>query len=162
LFPAEYQMAEKSGARRSPLLIWTTGWIRCIGLIMPRLKLIDLHSMPPLKSVRGEQVARLVIGDRHGSSASFSLVDRLMLEAESAGFATALNAPYAGGHILERHGQPGRGTHAIQLEVDRSLYLDPALDQPGPGLPVVSRLILRIADALADEAGAMPFAIAAE
>jgi N-formylglutamate amidohydrolase len=39
------------------------------------------------------------------------------------------NSPYAGGHIVERHGAPSRGVHAVQLELDRSLYLDAALDQ---------------------------------
>jgi N-formylglutamate amidohydrolase len=61
---------------------------------------------------------------------------------------------------LERHADPRRGVHAIQLEFDRSLYLDAALDQPGPGLAPTVALLRAIIDAVADEA--FPMAIAAE
>ena len=72
----------------------------------------------------------------------------------------AANAPYSGGYILERHGEPRRGVHALQLEFDRSLYLDAALDAPGAGLERTIRLLRGIIDAVTDEA--LPRAIAAE
>jgi N-formylglutamate amidohydrolase len=46
----------------------------------------------------------------------------------------ALNAPYAGAYGLERHGRPGQAIHALQVEVDRSLYLMPDLRSPSAGL----------------------------
>jgi N-formylglutamate amidohydrolase len=78
------------------------------------------------------------------------------------GFAVARNAPYAGGHITERHGRPGRGIHALQLELDRSLYLAPDLRSTGPGFDRVARLIAAISEALAAAALEPPEAIAAE
>jgi hypothetical protein len=66
-----------------------------------------------------------------------------------AGFRVARNAPYAGGHITERHGRPADGIHALQLEIDRSLYLAPDLRTTGPGFDRVARLIAAIAEALA-------------
>ena len=54
--------------------------------------------------------------------------------ARAAGFKVARNAPYAGGHITERHGRPSRGVHALQLELDRSLYLAPDLRTHRPRL----------------------------
>jgi len=115
--------------------------------------LLDLHSMPPILGG-----PRLVIGDRFGRAAAARFVARM--EAETSGVATALNSPYAGGHILATHAAPARGIHAIQLEVDRALYLDRALDRPGPGLAPTAALLRRIVDALADEAlaGALPVA----
>ena len=53
--------------------------------------------------------------------------------AHEAGFTAGLNDPFAGGFVVERHGNPRRNVHAIQLELDRRCYLDPALDRPGPG-----------------------------
>ena len=119
--------------------------------------LLDVHSMPPLPDGR-----RIVLGDRFGRSAAPRFVARLEAEAEADRLPLALNTPYAGGHILDRHGHPERGVHAIQLELDRSLYLDRALDRPGAGLGAAARLLRRMVLALADEAVTATFAQAAE
>lgn len=120
--------------------------------------LLDVHSMPPLGAPTS--APRLVLGDRFGRSAGGRFVSRIEAVARVHGVATAANAPYSGGHILERHAAPRRGVHAIQLEFDRSLYLDAALDGPGPGLPATAALLRAIVDTVADEA--LPGAIAAE
>ncbi|MGJ3648623.1 N-formylglutamate amidohydrolase [Sphingomonas sp. GlSt437] len=120
--------------------------------------LLDIHSMPPL-GTEGP-VARIVFGDRFGRSAAARFVSRMESIAEAAGLRHALNTPYAGGHLLDRHGQPSANIHAIQIEWCRSLYLDAALDQPGEGLPMAARALRGMIDAVADEAlnGAAPFA----
>lgn len=120
--------------------------------------LIDVHSMPPLGAAGS--APRLVLGDRFGKSAAGRFGGRIEGVARAHGIAIAANAPYSGGHILERHGEPRRGIHAIQLEFDRSFYLDDALDGPGPGMPAAVALLRAIIDAAADEA--LPRAIAAE
>jgi N-formylglutamate amidohydrolase len=120
--------------------------------------LIDVHSMPPLGPAA--TAPRIVVGDRFGKSAAGRFLSRIEEVARAHGIATAANAPYSGGHILERHGVPRRGVHAIQLEFDRTLYLDAALDGPGPGMPATAALLRAIIDAVADEA--LPRAIAAE
>lgn len=122
--------------------------------------LLDLHSMPPLGAPG--LVPRIVIGDRHGTTAATRFVRRVEAEARGGGFAVTRNAPYAGGHIVERHGDPRRGIHAIQLELDRSLYLDAALEAPGPGFDATVALVCRILSALAAEALGQPTAMAAE
>jgi N-formylglutamate amidohydrolase len=121
--------------------------------------LLDCHSMPPRG---GESDAPVVLGDRHGGSMSEALVAAAERAARAAGFRVARNAPYAGGHITERHGCPARGIHALQLELDRSLYLGPDLRSTGPGFDRVARLIAAIAGALAAAALDPPEAIAAE
>lgn len=122
--------------------------------------LLDLHSMPPLGAPG--LVPRIVIGDRHGTTAATRFVRRIEAEARGGGFPVTRNAPYAGGHIVERHGDPRRGIHAIQLELDRSLYLDAALEAPGPGFDATVTLVRRILSALAAEALGQPAAMAAE
>jgi N-formylglutamate amidohydrolase len=118
--------------------------------------LLDLHSMPPL----GRGAAQVVLGDRFGQTSAARFVARAEAEAAQAGLRAALNAPYAGGHILQRHAAPTAGVHAIQLELDRTLYLDARLDQPGPGLAATIQLVQRMSAALADEAlaGGVPIA----
>lgn len=120
--------------------------------------LLDIHSMPPLGSPA--TAPRLVIGDRFGRSSASRFGTRVEAVAQRHGIATAANAPYAGGHILERHGDPRRGVHALQLEFDRAFYLDAALDAPGAGAPAAIALLRAIIDAVADEA--LPNALAAE
>jgi N-formylglutamate amidohydrolase len=120
--------------------------------------LLDLHSMPPIAGGH----TRIVTGDRFGRSAGSRFVHRIEAEVAAIGLGHALNAPYAGGYVLERHGQPAAGIHAVQLEIDRSIYLDAKLDQPGAGFGDVARLVRGIIDALADEAMAQPSALAAE
>jgi N-formylglutamate amidohydrolase len=109
--------------------------------------LLDVHSMPP---VVGD--AQVVLGDRFGTTSASRFVTRLEGEAAASGVRTALNTPYAGGHILERHAAPARNIHAIQIEVDRATYLDRLLDQPGPGMAQTATLLRRMFAAIEDEA----------
>lgn len=87
--------------------------------------LIDLHSMPPLPSQRGEPAAPvMVLGDRFGASCHHSLMSRGIEFLGRQGLNAAQNRPYSGGYVLDRHGAPDAGIHAIQIEVCRSIYLD--------------------------------------
>ena len=118
--------------------------------------LIDCHSMP---SRSGQ--AEIVLGDRHGGSAAPWLADQAARIARSSGWSVRLNDPYAGGYVVERHGRPNRGVHALQLEIDRACYLARDRRSPGPGFDRTARLIEQLAFGLA-EALAPPAAIAAE
>jgi N-formylglutamate amidohydrolase len=120
--------------------------------------LLDVHSMPPLAT--GD--AKLVIGDRFGRTAPARLIARIEAEAMANDTPSALNAPYSGGHIIETHARTESGIHAIQLEFDRSLYLDEKLEEPGAGLSATAALLRRIIDAVADEALSSALPLAAE
>ena len=109
--------------------------------------LIDLHSMPPIPAGQPGHGARIVVGDRFGSTAAGWLVDLVMEAAERLKTTVTLNRPYAGGHIIRTHGQPGRSVHAIQIEIDRSLYLGP--DRTAEAAPV-ARLAQWFGELVAD------------
>ncbi len=111
--------------------------------------LLDVHSMPPVKTAHGNS-PDFVVGDRFGSSAASCHADLLRGRIEASGYRCALNSPYPGDYILRRHGRPERGIHAIQLEVDRRLYLDEAMREPGPGLAKISALVAELAGLLGD------------
>lgn len=119
--------------------------------------LLDVHSMPP----RDPHLPRLVIGDRHGRTAARWLGDLARRTAEDAGYRTAFNEPYAGGYVVERHGCPASGVHALQLEIDRHCYLKRDLRTPGPGFDATARLLERLARTLGEalrDAGSIPLA----
>jgi N-formylglutamate amidohydrolase len=123
--------------------------------------LLDCHSMPPrLPASPGE--AGVVLGDRYGTSIAPSYVAAAAAAAQAQGFTTARNHPYAGGHITARHGRPAENIHALQIEIDRSLYLAPDLRAPGPGFDRTARMLAAVAAALAARALEPPHAIAAE
>ncbi|PDS79172.1 N-formylglutamate amidohydrolase [Rhizobium sp. L43] len=87
--------------------------------------LIDCHSMPGNVRVAG-CTARpdFIIGDRYGTSASAELSRAAIAILEEMGFAAIRNKPYAGGFITEHYGRPSRGLHALQIEVNRAIYVD--------------------------------------
>lgn len=128
--------------------------------------LIDLHSMPPLRPESGAIAPQIVLGDRFGRSASGPVCDLALRVLKRSGFEVALNHPYAGGYVLDRHGRPARGIHALQVEMDRSLYLAADLKTPGPALgearAALASLVAALAEDLLRQDGASDLAIAAE
>lgn len=104
--------------------------------------LIDFHSMPPLKSrYQDEAAPEFVIGDRFGVSCDPAISERAAIYLARHGRTSARNRPYAGGYVLERHAQPARGIHCLQLEICRSTYLDAGLAEPSARLSGLARLL---------------------
>ena len=113
--------------------------------------LLDLHSMPPLAARGHQRGAEFVLGDRFGASCQGRLVGSAFSFFERSGRDAAHNRPYAGGYVLERHGAPERGIHALQLEIDRSSYLDARLAEPGEGYAAMITLLAELIRGLAAE-----------
>ena len=93
--------------------------------------LVDCHSMPSASmSATGSSKPDFVIGDRFGASCD-PRATRVAREAIAhLGYQAHVNRPYAGGFITEHYGRPAQGVHALQIEINRSLYLDEASLQP--------------------------------
>ena len=95
-----------------------------------RAILIDCHSMPreALENARSKSGSRpeIVLGDRFGASADSDIVDEIEVAFQNAGFVVSRNAPFAGAYVTQHYGRPSRRQHAIQIEIDRSLYMDEA------------------------------------
>jgi len=87
--------------------------------------LVDCHSMPSaLMAQAGGPRPDFVVGDRFGASCDGKLTRGLKDAIAGLGYDIQLNRPYAGGYITEHYGRPHRGVHAVQLEINRGLYLD--------------------------------------
>lgn len=125
--------------------------------------LIDLHSMPPIPAGQPGHGAHIVIGDRFGETAGDWLIDRVMASVAGLGIPVARNQPYAGGHIVRTHGRPDQDVHAVQIEVDRSLYLAPDRSPDTVRLDGLARWFARLVkDVGAAWPGTGPLAEAAE
>lgn len=104
--------------------------------------LVDLHSMPSSGLPRGGRaLADIIIGDRFGASAASGLVDRLEVLFREAGLSVERNHPYAGGYIAEHYGRPRFGWHAVQIEINRALYMDEVRLVPHSGFSILSEAL---------------------
>jgi N-formylglutamate amidohydrolase len=87
--------------------------------------LVDCHSMPSAAGAKDERPrADFVIGDRYGTSCVAAVADTIEATLLGLGYSVSRNKPYAGGFITEHYGDPPAGLHAIQLELNRALYMD--------------------------------------
>lgn len=115
--------------------------------------LIDCHSMPsgPELGRRRQSQPDIVLGDCWGTSCSrelTSLAERLFL---AAGFKVRRNIPYAGGFATKNYGVPGRAHHALQIEINRSVYMDEARVEPNSAFSDVQARLREISAALIRE-----------
>lgn len=127
--------------------------------------LIDCHSMPGNIRLSGNGMKPdFIIGDRYGTSASAELSRLAMKVLQDLGFNVARNKPYAGGFITEHYGRPARGLHALQIEVNRGLYIDETNLVRKPGFDALARQIgiflATLSDLVVSQSG--PSALAAE
>lgn len=113
--------------------------------------LLDLHSMPPLGWQGGRPGPEFVLGDRFGASCHGALVSTAFSYFAEKRRVAAHNRPYAGGYVLERHADPGQGRHGLQLEIDRSSYLDARLAELGAGFAPMVELLCALVRRLAGE-----------
>jgi N-formylglutamate deformylase len=116
--------------------------------------LIDCHSMPSeavQSALRpGTRRPEIVLGDRFGASAHSEIVDEIAEAFENEGFAVARNMPFAGAYVTQTYGRPARGQHAIQIEIDRSLYMDEASITPHIGFGVFQARLAKVVAKIAD------------
>ncbi len=118
--------------------------------------LLDFHSMPheALDAVArpGTPRPQVVLGDRFGASADGDIVDVLEDGFLSAGLVVSRNAPFAGAYVTQRYGRPAKGYHAIQIEIDRALYMNEHMVQPSANFDtmrrVISQVLARVINAL--------------
>ena len=116
--------------------------------------LVDCHSMPSATAATGGSGEKLradvVIGDRFGASCNSAIADLIEEELRALGYMVQRNKPYAGGFITENYGLPGAHCHAVQIEVNRALYMDERTMQLSAGFSDVARDMARMVRALAD------------
>ncbi|MGH6820535.1 MAG: N-formylglutamate amidohydrolase, partial [Methylocella sp.] len=98
--------------------------------------LVDCHSMPSSSMTRpGGGRPDIVLGDRYGTSCASELTELVAQSLTRLGYSVSRNKPYAGGFITEHYGQPSRSLHAMQIEVNRCLYMDERSLQKTAGFP---------------------------
>lgn len=116
--------------------------------------LVDCHSMPsvggPMDQDAGLARADVVLGDRHGTSGANEVTAFAEEIFTELGYTVVRNAPYAGGYTTERYGKPLHGIHALQIELNRALYMDETTLAKKPGFQDLNSDLSTFVDRLAD------------
>jgi len=120
--------------------------------------LLDCHSMPPPP----EGVPPIVFGDCRGQTCDSWISADAMTITRQCGFEAGLNDPFAGGHVIQRHANPSGGVHALQIEIDRTCYLEARLQKPGKGFDGVATFLEVLAVELGQALIGRQYAMAAE
>ncbi len=101
--------------------------------------LIDCHSMPsiggPMERDAGRERVDFVLGDCFGSACAPHVIDRVERALTRLGYRVARNTPYSGGFVTQHYGRVGDGIHALQIEVNRALYMDEIAIERSAGFP---------------------------
>lgn len=110
--------------------------------------LIDCHSMPSVQPGRS-RLPDIVLGDRFGSSCNGGLTTNVEQSFQRLGLSVARNAPYAGGYTTRRYGRPSRGLHVLQIEINRSLYLNEMRVEKFKGFDALQEILGDVVDDIA-------------
>lgn len=109
--------------------------------------LIDFHSMPheAIESINHPGGRPdIVLGDRFGAASHPEIVEQVERAFRAAGLRVARNAPFAGAYITQHYGRPSRGQHVVQVEIDRSIYMNEARIRPNGNFAAFRRTMSRV------------------
>jgi N-formylglutamate amidohydrolase len=118
--------------------------------------LLDAHSMPSAGSYRGARTGEaraggaidIVLGDRHGAACAASVTETAQSWLRGRGYVVACNTPYAGGFTTRHYGRPRQGVHALQIELNRALYMDETTMTPLAGFAALAADMTQLVAAL--------------
>ena len=116
---------------------------------------LNCHSMPSRGLTglpEGERRADFCLGDRHGTTCNRDLTDLVANYLGQLGYRVSVNDPYAGVEIVRRYGQPARGVHSLQLEINRDLYMDESTAGVHAGFDVLRQHLAGLVKHLSDAA----------
>ncbi len=126
-----------------------------LGVRATRVVHIDWHSMKSAGNAMtpdgaGTARADFVVSDRDGASAGPEVTSLVCESLRSFGYRVSVNAPYKGGAIVQRIGNPARRVHSVQVEINRGLYLDEMRVEKAAGFDALQRDLMRLTRAMAE------------
>jgi len=119
-----------------------------------KVLLIDCHSMPGFNSM-GSRRSDIILGDRFGKSCSSEIVMLIEKLFQDLGYSVSRNYPYAGGFVTKHYGKPYESANALQIEINRDLYLNPITLDKKPGFTALAKNISIIINSIIKEVTAL-------
>ncbi|MCB1347198.1 MAG: N-formylglutamate amidohydrolase [Paracoccaceae bacterium] len=116
--------------------------------------LVDCHSMPheAIESLcrHRREKPEIVIGDRYGAAAGAEIVERIEAVFLAEGFKVARNTPFAGAYTAQTYGRPSHGSHVVQIEIDRALYMNETELRPNGNFATMRQILARVIAEMAE------------
>jgi len=116
---------------------------------------VDCHSMPsvggPLDPDAGRGRADFILGDCFGSAGDKILTGTVENALRDIGHSVTRYKPFSGGFTTRHYGRPSDGVHAVQIEINRGLYMNEEMVARGPGMALLRDHISQVIGALADQ-----------
>ena len=110
--------------------------------------LVDCHSMPsvggPMERDAGRSRVDFVLGDCHASACAAAVIDGAEAILRGMDYVVARNSPYSGGFVTQHYGRPDEGVHALQIEINRGLYMDESRIARGPGFVALQQRLVTL------------------
>ena len=111
--------------------------------------LFDCHSMPSVQPGR-RTLPDIVLGDRFGSACTSRMIGLAERTLRHMGYSVARNAPYAGGYTTRLYGRPRSGIHALQIEINRKLYMNERVVKKSRNFEIIQRDMSELTHILAE------------
>lgn len=128
--------------------------------------LVDCHSMPSEALGSGKRTEaprpQIVLGDRFGGACGSEFVSHIENLFRREGFKVARNSPFAGAYITQNYGDPDAGQHALQIEIDRSLYMNETTIARSSDFVKTKRRLARVIEGICEMARPRQARLAAE
>lgn len=87
----------------------------------------DAHSIRQhVPAIHKERFPDMILGSVDRTSASDNLIEAALGELGKGDYQLEHNTPFKGGQITRTFGKPEEGQHALQLEMNKILYMDDA------------------------------------
>ncbi len=135
-------------------------------MLFGRAILVDCHSMPheAMDAIArsGRHRPEIVLGDRFGTTAGEDIVEGIEAAFVAAGLVVTRNTPFAGAYIAQQYGRPALGRHAVQIEIDRALYMNERLVRPNGNFTAFQRVLNEVIPLIAAIGRPMDQSLAAE
>ena len=133
---------------RKRLISYYFPYHRALKYMIKRLKnkfndvlVIDCHSMPSSDVPKKSTFVDINLGNNYGLSISENIFNLIRGNFEKLGFIVEENIPYSGGFITQFYGNPSDGIHVLQLEINRSIFMDEKLFKKNRNIELISKKI---------------------
>jgi len=130
--PSEKEVEQRLKQLYNPYHKALSGLIKQANTRFGRALLVDCHSMPGFAPM-GSRRPDIILGDRFGTSCHSDTLAQFRELFTHAGYNVGVNYPYAGGYTTSHYGCPAEGVEAIQIEINRDLYVNPVTLSPKSG-----------------------------
>ncbi|MCH9844093.1 MAG: N-formylglutamate amidohydrolase [Alphaproteobacteria bacterium] len=117
---------------------------------------LNCHSMPS-SALGSSDIASdiasnidIILGDGYGQTSHPAINDFLQESFTKQDFKVRMNVPYSGGYIVQNYANPNNACYAVQIEINRALYMDEQKLIPNNNFTIIKQKLQNIMQDIAN------------